>query len=181
MVELFFKKWKFTLRTALMVLIGLGYSWCAFELSGRMTDGSLTDGSTFEYAIVVFVWFSYIFLLFVVFCFVRSYVKCVIYNHPALVMTEGYLQVFDIIRGDDVVIDWRDIRTIEPFEFKGNTTYNVVPKDFDQYLLMEPSRWRRFCLRLQSLSSRGSIINIDRSLIDFDEEELLNLLNSHLQ
>ena len=120
MVELFFKKWKFTLRVALMVLIGLGYSWCAFELSGRMTDGSLTDGSTFEYAIVVFVWVSYIFLLFVVFCFVRSYVKCVIYNHPALVMTEGYLLVFDIIRGGDVVIDWRDIRTIEPFEFKGS-------------------------------------------------------------
>ena len=165
-----------------MVLIGLGYSWCAFELSDRMTDGSssLSDRGAFEYAVIAFVWVSYIFLLFVVFCFVRSYVRCVIRNHPALVVTEGYLQVFDIIRGDDVVIDWRDIRAIEPFEFKGNTTYNVIPKDFDQYLLMEPSRWRRFCLRLQALSSRGSIINIDRSLIDFDEDELLNLLNGSL-
>lgn len=176
MEEFFIKKGKYTFKIILFVLLGLGYLWCLLTLPDKM----FYKGA-FEYGLLVFLWFTFVFLLWIEFCFVRSFVKLVLRHHPALVITDSYLQVYDFQSGSDLVFKWQEIRAIEPFQFKGNITYNVHLKDFDGYLLTVPSRWHRFCLRMNAFCSRGSIVNIDCHSIDADKACLLDMLNQKIQ
>lgn len=57
----------------------------------------------------------------------------------------------------------------------------VVLKDYDEFYRQEPSRYRRFLLRMDSgLTVSGAVTCIDINTMDADPKWLLNRLNSHL-
>ena len=78
------------------------------------------------------------------------------------------------------MLPWAEIEAFEPFDYKGNTTYYVVLKDYEVFYQQLSSLLRRFIMWTNSLIVRRSVINIDIHSMDTDANWLLDEMNSRL-
>ncbi len=172
MEEHFFRKVRYTLSTIAIVLCTLGILWGAIELHRRDLE-QIWLLAIVDFGALIVMWTCWLYL--------RMYVKCIICRQPALVLTDDRLQIFRFYYGDYLTLTWDRIESFEPYVFKGHTLYYVVLKDYDEFYRQEPSRYRRFLLRMDSgLTVSGAVTCIDINTMDADPQWLLNRLNSHL-
>ena len=177
MKEIFFRKAKNTLTALVIFFCSLGYLWCVYELFARDFLDMRQPGHV---VIMVVVIFGALLLLFINWIYLRQFVKCIILHRPALVLTDHSLHIYDYFAGKYIVLPWAEIEAFEPFDFKGNTTYYVVLKDYEVFYQQLSSLLRRFMMWTNSLIVRRSVINIDIHSMDTDANWLLDEMNSRL-
>lgn len=172
MEEYYFRKVKYTVSTIVLTLCNVGILWCAIKLHlSNLEQIWLLAIIDFGALITLWVWWIYL----------RMFIKCIICRQPALVLTDSCLQVFRFYYGDYLTVPWDRIESFEPYVYKGHKLYYVVLKDYDEFYRKEPSRYRRFLLRMDSgLTVNRAVTNIDINSLDADAKWLLDRLNSHL-
>ena len=182
MEEIFFRKVKYTFNTLGIFVCGLGYFWCVYELFARdFLDMRQKSGNdVIFYFIMAVVIFGALLLLYLNWIYLRQFVKCIILHRPALVLTDDSLHIYDYFAGKYIVLPWAEIEAFEPFDFKGNTTYYVVLKDYEVFYQQLSSLLRRYIMWTNSLIVRRSVINIDIHSMDTDANWLLDEMNSRL-
>lgn len=174
MKEIFFRKGKYIFNTIGITICCLAYIWLVskwhFEEQSLLL--TLTIGLVyFGGLLILYAWVMYL----------RMYVKCILCHQPALVLTDDELQIYRFERGNYLSVRWQSIEAFVPFVYKGNTTYNIVLKDYDEYYQQESNWFQRFLLRINScILGKHTIANIDVYSMDIDADELLGLLNRHL-
>ena len=182
MVEIYFRKVKYTFNTLGIFVCGLGYLWFVYELFARdFLDMRQKSGNdAIFYFIIAVVIFGALLLLYLNWIYLRQFVKCIILHRPALVLADESLHIYDTFVGNYIVLPWTQIETFEPFEFKGRTTHYVVLKDYDVFYQQLSGLLRRYIMWTNNLIVRRSVINIDAPMMDIDADELLKMLDSRL-
>ena len=113
--------------------------------------------------------------------YIRMYVECILFHQPALVLTDDELQIYRFESGNYLTVKWHNIEAFVPYVYRGNTTYNVVLKNYDEYYQQEPSWFQRFLLKIYSvMMGNHTIASIDVHSMDIDDGELISILNSRI-
>lgn len=88
MVEIYFRKVKYTFNTLGIFFCGLGYLWFVYELFARdFLDMRQKSGNdAIFYFIIAVVIFGALLLLYLNWIYLRQFVKCIILHRPALVL-----------------------------------------------------------------------------------------------
>lgn len=178
-MEVYYRKAKSFWATFVIFICGVAYLSFVFVLD--LTDmRRQTHNDAIFYFLMAVIAFGALLMIFINWIYIRRFVKCVVGRHPALVLNDDNLRIYDSFSDNDIVLLWSQIEAFEPFEYKGKTTYYVVLKDYDIYYQQLSNRMRRFIMWTNGLIARRSVINIDTPMMDIDSDELLSMLHSHI-
>ena len=108
MVEIYFRKVKYTFNTLGIFFCGLGYLWFVYELFARdFLDMRQKSGNdAIFYSIIAVVIFGALLLLYLNWIYLRQFVKCIILHRPALVLADESLHIYDTFVGNYIVLPW---------------------------------------------------------------------------
>ena len=177
MTEFYFSRWQ-SIVTAVMLTLLTSVIWvlCYFLIPidapnispviNHFTEGLCLFAAVVATFVTIYVGFRQLWF--------------VIRHMPIVVITNDHLQVYDLTRKRYLIFDWQDVLEIENFTFKGSLSFDIHVREDKRYQFTEPSRWRRFMLKLDQLSLQGAAVRIPASGLNVSPRTLYNELQSHM-
>ena len=175
MTEIYYRRWKVYFRGAMLILLPLAYIALMFVKPSNYPHPVFT----INYFLGAVMFFGLVMMLYVMWLGI-GYLWDAFCNKPIVIITDQTLQVYDMSIRRYHIYNWKNVTKIERGWYKGNLFYDVYTNDDERLQHLDVSRWRRFMLKLNTLTMRGAAVRIPAEDLATDKTELYTELQAHI-